>query len=179
MSKGFDCIISNMKLIFAKKKSKALIDYNTQSFIRGASLKFGSATTIKLGKDLHMKRGCKLYVRGNANVVIGNNVFFNYNCMVVARNNIIIGDGTIHGPNVSYFDHDHVFKRDDLKAGKEFICGDINIGKNVWIGANCIILRDTVIGDNSVIAAGTVVKGHSPANSIIYTKRELVAKPIE
>ena len=46
------------------------------------------------------------------------------------------------------------------------------IGKNVWIGANTVILRGTKIGDNCVIGAGTIVKGDFPENSIIVQNRE-------
>lgn len=43
----------------------------------------------------------------------------------------------------------------------------IVIGNNVWIGLNAIILKGTIIGDNCVIGANTVVKGEFPANTII------------
>lgn len=43
----------------------------------------------------------------------------------------------------------------------------ITIGNNVWIGLNAIILKDTIIGDNCVISAGSIVKGNFAKNSII------------
>ena len=50
--------------------------------------------------------------------------------------------------------------------------GDIIIGKNVWIGANTVILRGTTIGDNAVIAAGSVLKGDVAPNTVFLNKRE-------
>lgn len=50
--------------------------------------------------------------------------------------------------------------------------GSVSIGNNVWIGANTVILRDSIIGDNAVIAAGSVVKGNIPPNTVYYLKRE-------
>ncbi len=47
---------------------------------------------------------------------------------------------------------------------------EIVIGNNVWIGLNAIILKDTQIGYNSIVAAGTVVKGYYGANSIISSQ---------
>lgn len=44
-------------------------------------------------------------------------------------------------------------------------CG-VEIGKNVWTGAGCVILPGTVIGDNSVIAAGSVVRGTVPPGEL-------------
>jgi acetyltransferase-like isoleucine patch superfamily enzyme len=42
----------------------------------------------------------------------------------------------------------------------------IDIGANVWVGAGCVILPGTTIGDNSLIAAGSVVNGSVPANEV-------------
>ena len=39
---------------------------------------------------------------------------------------------------------------------------DIFIGKNVWIGSQVIILKGVTIGDNSIIAAGSLVARDIP-----------------
>ena len=41
---------------------------------------------------------------------------------------------------------------------------NVVIGCHVWIGANCMILKGVTIGDNSVIAAGSVVVKDIPPN---------------
>ena len=43
----------------------------------------------------------------------------------------------------------------------------IIIGDNVWIGTGCIILPGTTIGNNSVISAGSVVRGNVP-EGVVY-----------
>lgn len=43
----------------------------------------------------------------------------------------------------------------------------VEIGNNVFIGMNAVILMGTTIGDNCVIGAGTVVKGKIPNNSVV------------
>ena len=51
------------------------------------------------------------------------------------------------------------------KIGK---IGEITLGNNVWIGNSVIILKNVKIGDNSIVAAGSVVlKGIYPPNTII------------
>lgn len=42
----------------------------------------------------------------------------------------------------------------------------IHKGKNVWIGANVVILPGVTIGDNSVIAAGAIVSKNVPENVV-------------
>lgn len=49
----------------------------------------------------------------------------------------------------------------------------------MWIGAGSIILIGTKIGDNCVIAAGSVVKGEIPAATLVVCKHEMVTKPIK
>ena len=53
------------------------------------------------------------------------------------------------------------------------------IGKNVWIGANVTILKDSVIGDNCVVGAGSVVKGKYRENTVIAGNPAVEKKVIE
>lgn len=43
---------------------------------------------------------------------------------------------------------------------------EVNIGNNVWIGWGAIVLKGVTIGDNSVIASGSVVTSSIPPNVI-------------
>lgn len=44
---------------------------------------------------------------------------------------------------------------------------EINIGNDVWIGANCIIFEGVNIGDGAVIAAGSIIRKDVPAYSVV------------
>ena len=48
------------------------------------------------------------------------------------------------------------------------IFGQIKIGNNVIIGMKCIFLPNTIIGNNCIIGAGSVVRGKFPDNSVIF-----------
>jgi acetyltransferase-like isoleucine patch superfamily enzyme len=48
-----------------------------------------------------------------------------------------------------------------------FSRGDIIIGNDVWIGANCTIMYNITIGDGAVIAAGAVVTKSVPPYAIV------------
>lgn len=126
---------------------------------------------IKIAKDgfFHMgsynqNRG-ELYigVLSGGKLLIGNHCFFNINASITCAESIEIGDNCKFGNNLVIVDHDHNFRGKD----KEFLSSPIKIGNNVWVGANVVILKGSVIGDGCVIAAGSVVKDNIPAKTIL------------
>ena len=132
-------------------------------------MEFNNVAHVTLGAKVRVHSGCKLKVRKGASLVIGDNTKINYNCILICRKQVSIGEGTEFGPGVLVYDHDH-----DYKAGlKENLFKEkpIIIGKNCWIGANTVILKGTVLGDNCVVAAGSVISGRFPKDSLIYQKR--------
>ena len=69
------------------------------------------------------------------------------------------------------YDHDHDFRAEGGVKSMQYKSSPIKIGNNVWIGANSIILRGTVIGDNAVIGAGSIVKGEVPVGELFIQKK--------
>ena len=49
---------------------------------------------------------------------------------------------------------------------KEILYKRVDIGNNVFIGANTVILPGTIIGDNCIVGGGTVLRGICLANSV-------------
>lgn len=80
--------------------------------------------------------------------------------LIEIGNHVRIGSGT------QFITHDGSIQcfQDEIDGG---IFGKIQIGNNVFIGINCIILYNTTIGDNCIIGAGSVVRGKFPVNSVI------------
>jgi acetyltransferase-like isoleucine patch superfamily enzyme len=93
-------------------------------------------------------------------------------------NRIQIDEGVEFGPNVIIYDHDHDFRAvGGLKASK-YSLGEVKIGKNTWIGANSIILKNAHIGSNCVVAAGSVVNVDIPDNALFVQKKDCTIKII-
>jgi acetyltransferase-like isoleucine patch superfamily enzyme len=89
---------------------------------------------------------------------------------ITARSRTIrIGAKTMIGPNVVIMDSDfHALWPPETRVmNPAFDCDrDVVIGSNVWIGSKSIILKGVNIGDNSIIAAGSVVTRDIPKNVI-------------
>ena len=92
--------------------------------------------------------------------------------MLACQEAVTLGDNVILSPNVQIYDHDHDYRAEGGVAAMKYKTSPVVIGSNVWIGANCVILRGTHIGDNCVIGAGCVLRGDIPANSVVTQERK-------
>ena len=98
------------------------------------------------------------------NIHLGKNVFINAGCRFQDQGGIYIGDGTFIGHNVILATLNHDMNPD---SRGDMYPKPIHIGKKVWIGSGAIVLPGISIGDNSVIAAGSVVTKNVPEN-VVY-----------
>lgn len=131
------------------------------------------------GRRVCMRARCRVTSADGGVLKIGDRTSFNVGCMAVCRKKITIGKNVMFGPNVMIYDHDHNI---DSKVGfrdSGYLLGEVDIGDSSWIGAGSIILRGTHIGRNCVIAAGSVVKGNVPDNTVLIQKRVNMYKEIE
>ena len=67
-------------------------------------------------------------------------------------------------PNVGIYTAGHPLNSKRRHIDLIEFAHEINIGSNVWIGADVIILPGVSIGDNTVIGAGSVVTKNIPSN---------------
>lgn len=127
--------------------------------------------SLIIGKKVHAMKYSRIAVRKGGKVTIGDNLYMNNGCIITAHDSITIGNDVEFGPNVCVYDQDHDFRAEGGIKSKKFVTAPVIIGNNVWIGANSVILKGTVLGDNCVVGAGSVVKGKYEANTIIVQKR--------
>ena len=104
------------------------------------------------------------YTDFGKNIHIGKDVFINACCCFQDQGGIQIGDGTLIGHQVVLATLNHDF---DPKKRKDIIPAPIQIGENVWIGSNSVIVGGVTIGDNPIIAAGSVVTKDVDANTVV------------
>lgn len=112
---------------------------------------------------------CKIEVRNNATLIIGNNVGMTATT-IMCFNHITIGNNVKIGVGTHIYDSDfHNINPIARLNGDSITTVNTNpiiIGNNVFIGAYCIILKGVTIGDNSVIGAGSVITKDIPTNEI-------------
>ena len=99
------------------------------------------------------------------NIEIGENLYSNYNLIIIDCAKVSIGDNVLIGPNVGIYTAGHPLHYEKRNQEYEFAL-PVTIGNNVWIGGNVVINPGITIGDNSVIGSGSVVTKDIPAHVI-------------
>lgn len=87
---------------------------------------------------------------------------------VVAHKSIEIGDDVLTGPNCYITDQNHVYGDPDVPIARQWPAEDpVVIGAGSWLGAGAILLPGSRLGRNTVVGAGSVVRGEFPDNAVI------------
>jgi acetyltransferase-like isoleucine patch superfamily enzyme len=126
------------------------------------------SSNLRLGRDTTVGSFSKIKTTDGP-VIIGNNCGFGTGCFLDGGEmGIRMGDHVVCGPNVSIIATNYRYEQLEVPLDEQGLTSiGITIGRNVWIGAGCVILDGTVIGDNSIIAANSLVNRRFPPNSII------------
>lgn len=150
---------------------------------------------IKFGNNLFISKGCHIDALGSEGIKLGDRVSFGLNTTMIVTGSLRqIGRGIIIGNNVGLGSHGYYGGAGRVEIGDDTIFGNyvsvhpenhnydsletpirlqgvnhkgITIGKGCWIGAKATILDGADIGDGCIVAAGAVVRGKIPPNSII------------
>ncbi|TPM16749.1 sugar O-acetyltransferase [Mesorhizobium sp. B2-3-5] len=105
------------------------------------------------------------YATGGAGMRIGRNVFINQNCTFYDLGGLDIADDVMIGPNVSLITSGHPLepsRRRGFTTARPIV-----IERNVWIAAGATVVGGVTVGENSVVAAGSVVTRDVPPNMLV------------
>ncbi len=102
----------------------------------------------------------------------------NFDCIILDVCKVEIGDFTMFAPGVQVLTACHPTDPKTRLNGLEY-GKPIKIGKNVWVGANAIILPGVTIGYNCTIGAGSIVNKDISENSIAVGNPCKVIKKVE
>lgn len=99
------------------------------------------------------------------NIEIGENFYSNHNLVILDANKVKFGNNVFIAPNCGFYTAGHPLDYEARNKGLEY-AKPIEVGNNVWIGGNVVVLPGVSIGDNVVIGAGSVVTKDIPSNSV-------------
>ncbi|HET9088458.1 MAG TPA: sugar O-acetyltransferase [Acidobacteriaceae bacterium] len=102
------------------------------------------------------------YCDYGSNIELGEQVFFNFNCIVLDVCKVTIGEYSQFGSGVQIVTPLHPLDA-EMRRKQEYGAA-ISIGADVWVGSGAIILPGVNIGTRTVIGAGSVVSRSVPEN---------------
>lgn len=171
----YSALVSKRMSIFIARKVKIKIktknmDIKGRIFIGKTWHGFSNYTTVFVAKknsnlkvegNLMINAGCNITIEEGAKLLIGSG-YINSNTHINCFNNISIGNKVLISENVTIRDSDnHTILYEGYEMSKP-----ITIGDHVWIGLNVTILKGVTIGNDSIIAAGSVVTKDIPAHCL-------------
>ncbi len=104
------------------------------------------------------------------NIEVGSNVFINRNTFLDSKGGIEIGDYSGLGENVIIFTHGHSESVHDVRSYGKVIIGDF-----VKVYSASMIMPGVTIGDQAIVAAGSLVNKDVPPNTVVAG---IPAKPV-
>lgn len=99
----------------------------------------------------------------DALIQVGRGTIINNNSSICANQSIEIGQKCLIGDMVGIYDSDFHEIDPNRRWESEGETAAVRVGNNVWLGSRVMILKGVEIGDDSVIAAGSIVTRNVPS----------------
>ena len=106
----------------------------------------------------------------------GRDCFVNFGCTFLAIGGITVEDGAFIGPHCVLATEYHP---EDPARRHSLLTRPIVIGRNAWLGADVKVLAGVTIGENAIVAAGSVVTRDVPAGMVVAGSPARVIRPIK
>jgi acetyltransferase-like isoleucine patch superfamily enzyme len=126
---------------------------------------------VQIGSNVIIASNCQIFSRepvGKGKLSIGNGSTIGDNTIVDLAADVSIGNNVAFGPNCIVYTHDHDYAEENISIpwkGKP-VLKSVVICDGAWIGSNVTILPGVEIGENAIIAAGSVLTKSIPGNTI-------------
>jgi acetyltransferase-like isoleucine patch superfamily enzyme len=168
---GFYCETAQVFRYLRNKKSGAIVIGNHVSVYTGCSFAMGEAGQCIIG-DFTLLNGA--IIMAEEKIVIGSHCLISWNVGIADCDfhPLEPAQRLIDARALAPFYKDRP-PRPSLKTAP------VNICDNVWIGMNATILKGVTIGENSVVAAGSVVTKDVPPNTVVAGNPATVVKTFQ
>ena len=111
------------------------------------------------------------------NIEVGEDVFANTNLVILDEAKVTFGDHVFIAPNCAFYTAGHPLDAQQRNDGLQYSL-PITVGNNVWFGGNVCVMPGVTIGDNTVIAGGSVVVHDIPSGVLAAGNPCRVVRPI-
>lgn len=127
-------------------------------------------TKLKMYLISNADKRTKLIIKKNIFKHVGKDFFFQPRIIPDEPKLISFGDNVSVASGVTFVTHDvidKVLNKMNYNFNFNYNCAPIEVGNNVFIGCNVTILPNVKIGNNVIVAAGSVVTKDICDNSVV------------
>jgi acetyltransferase-like isoleucine patch superfamily enzyme len=141
-------------------------------------LRLVGKTRLSIGHDSVIRQSVR--VDGGGDVTIGHHTRVNGDCWIGSHTQVTIGDWCLIS-DCCIFDSDfhNVAPRERHLPLRPESAAPVHIGRNVWIGTRALVTKGSVIGEDSVVGAGAVVRGAVPAGVVVIGNPAVVVRTFD
>jgi acetyltransferase-like isoleucine patch superfamily enzyme len=143
------------------------VDFNLCGGFRNCLRNPAARGVIKLGDGAWLERGAVLWAF-DGSIISHRNVYLGPYVTIYGHGGVEIGEETLVSMKATILSSNHVIPelgRIIRQQPDEML--PTKIGRDVWIGANAVILGGVTIGDGAVVAAGAVVTKDVEAGAVV------------
>jgi acetyltransferase-like isoleucine patch superfamily enzyme len=152
------------------QNSNELILLGKGTHILGELLVFAYGGRIVIGEDCYVGMGTRIW--SGESVSIGNNVLISHNVTIIDTNSHEIDH---HERTDGY---QYIIAKGHPRNKGSIVTSPITVMDYAWIGFNAIVLKGVVVGEGSIVAAGSVVTRDVPPWTIVAGNPARVVKEI-
>lgn len=130
-------------------------DARIHASTRGTKIRIGAHSFVH---DFVVLRA----VGGEGDIIIGEHCYLNPNTTVYSGNGVFLDDYVLIAPGCVIAASNHAFGELDTPMRLQGFTpsrGGVHIERDVWVGANSVLLDGTLIGTGAIITAGSIVSG--------------------
>lgn len=164
--------------VFRQFDTKAVLGEGVRLGLNARLINLNARDKVSIGAN-SVIRGI-LRVEQAGQLSIGTHTYIGDNALISAAEIVEIGDGTLLAHAAQVFDNDsHPIDAEQRKAHFQAILGDksggaytiasapVRIGRLSWIGLNAIVMKGVTVGEEAIVAAGSVVTKDIESRTVV------------
>ncbi|WP_127573185.1 sugar O-acetyltransferase [Georgenia faecalis] len=165
------------ELVQARERTVLTTDRYNASFGQPAEVRVAILGQLfaRVGSRVHFEP--TLRCEFGFHVTVGDDVYANFDCVLLDGGGITLGNRVLLGPRVGIYTTNHVLDPRERAAGACY-AKPVVLGDDVWVGGGVTINQGVTIGDGAVIGSGSVVTRSVPPNVVAAGVPARVLRPI-